>query len=876
MLQTALGRLLSSTSAFQQCVVRQRGFFTLREKILPFCMGIEKIDHRSDSLLTQRRRLHIHKQFPQTIGSWEVGSRYKLEIDQRVYGLRAGHVGSPRYFSLATPMNESNYQSNTHGKVHTFWLGFFFTLLAAAHFARQSSQVASADGVASTDERQDFTIEEQKIIQHALNLQGYVPPVHLPQEQRKQHRLFTYFHAAYAACENGDFKNIKQIKDGKLLNRLFDEYGRSLFVKAVDEGNEELVDKFISAGIGILDPDKEGNTGLHVAARNNNLRLMEKLITKIPFNSRNRDGETPLHLAIKFGHADMAAKLVSRGARDPWISTQNVLFSPLAYAVLHGQVACFEKMMQSETLGHFSIREMVGNGNFLHLAIQSGHTSMLKYLLTEVPTDLMNQPGPQGMPPLHYACYLGSYASVVALISAKVKSSLDLQFRTPIHWAAIGKQPAILERLLKLNPEKANDLDSSVKTPLQYLENRKGIRATECRALLINCIRQLPLQLAHKPNFYHERPTTVTFGGGGVKAVPYPAALGVIQSQQMLTDVDKYGGTSAGSVMAALSAAGLNPEELMEELLKQDFQEFMIPDNLLTNDLFQAMQNKSISDTLWSLVNGYWKGSEQVNSWNPVERARQLFREVESSEGLCDGSHINHWVEGLLKKQTGVDHITFAELHELAKKHPGKYKDVFVFATVLHRGAPSELVCISHLHPEWRDMPIAVGVQASCSYPGVYKPCKGQLKLNNRLVDLTDHETKEPTRFVDGGILFNNPRSYFNRPEFQEGNAPAWGERTNRRTLGLVLENQQTQKPDLNIKGPHNLLFALASTYMHAQQTLSTKFEEDCTIKIMIPQGISAFSKLTDQEKIALAEAGKQAANAFLFPEGDSDGNSLN
>jgi ankyrin repeat protein len=81
----------------------------------------------------------------------------------------------------------------------------------------------------------------------------------------------------------------------------------------------------------------DGRMALHEAAANGNLNVM-KLLVKYgaDVNGRNTSGETPLHLAAHFGHADAADYLLQNGAH---LNEQTVYTkqTPLMVAAENGQ-----------------------------------------------------------------------------------------------------------------------------------------------------------------------------------------------------------------------------------------------------------------------------------------------------------------------------------------------------------------------------------------------------------------------------------------------------------------------------------------------------------------------------------------------------------
>ena len=80
----------------------------------------------------------------------------------------------------------------------------------------------------------------------------------------------------------------------------------------------DLFDQIISLpkkSLNINYHDEKGNTALHYACNEGNLKIVEKLLNNnCNPNLENNDKETPLHLASKNGYFDISKKLIEKGA----------------------------------------------------------------------------------------------------------------------------------------------------------------------------------------------------------------------------------------------------------------------------------------------------------------------------------------------------------------------------------------------------------------------------------------------------------------------------------------------------------------------------------------------------------------------------------
>jgi ankyrin repeat protein len=129
----------------------------------------------------------------------------------------------------------------------------------------------------------------------------------------------------FDAIQSNDSKGAKALveKDPSLLTSRTDIGRSSGFAPlhlAAGLGNVELVTYFINKGAKTDIKDDRGNTPMHTVAMYELTAANEKIIEILlshgaAINEKNRDGQTPLVLATKFGRAEMAKFLKKKGAK---------------------------------------------------------------------------------------------------------------------------------------------------------------------------------------------------------------------------------------------------------------------------------------------------------------------------------------------------------------------------------------------------------------------------------------------------------------------------------------------------------------------------------------------------------------------------------
>ena len=134
------------------------------------------------------------------------------------------------------------------------------------------------------------------------------------------------------------------------------------------------------------------------------------------------------------------------------------------------------------------------------------------------------------------------------------------------------------------------------------------------------------------------------FDGGGVKGAALAGCLAAAEDQGV--QFVGYGGTSAGSIVATLAAAGYNGREVLD-LMKGDF----APLRLLDDDGTRFRKAQSCQERAAALIKAKkWK-------WQKLSEASSLYGEVEallSAKGLYSGKRLRDAMLRLLKNKLGL------------------------------------------------------------------------------------------------------------------------------------------------------------------------------------------------------------------------------
>jgi ankyrin repeat protein len=205
--------------------------------------------------------------------------------------------------------------------------------------------------------------------------------------------------------------------------------------------------------------DSAGNTLLHITIRNHGSAKTVGFILdqRAGVNIRNREGDTGLHVAVRQNEEESGSLLLSRGAD---IFAPNAREESPLYLAFHSPGAFREWMITPLTL---ETRDGLGN-SILHYAAQWKLDAYIPYLVRAgAPTESANATGET---PLFTAVKFNGVSTVETLLSAgaslHARDSLgNVSLHTAVRWNALQAGGALIDAGININ---AHNLAG--KTPL--------------------------------------------------------------------------------------------------------------------------------------------------------------------------------------------------------------------------------------------------------------------------------------------------------------------------------------------------------------------------------------------------------------------------
>ena len=318
----------------------------------------------------------------------------------------------------------------------------------------------------------------------------------------------------------------------------------------------------------------------------------------------------------------------------------------------------------------------------------------------------------------------------------------------------------------------------------------------------------------------------LVFEGGGVKGIAYVGAMNVLEKEEILKNIVRVGGTSAGSINAVLFAAGFSNQEMLKVLNKLDFNDF------------------------------------KDDSWGVLRDMKRLKKEY----GWYKGNFFREWIGDLLKKKTGNSNVTFKAL----KEHTGK--ELYVYASNISTSF-GEVYSPEHT-PRMR---VVDAVRRSMSIPLFFRAIRDDRKdvfvdggaINNYPVKLFDRE-----KYLEDGSLRRIPKYYEEENKALAIKSPRSSPYVyNKETLGFRLDSTKEigvfrdgQEPqskeiknflDYTMQLIKTVLAVQDSQHLHGDDWHRTVYIDTLGV------GTTDFD-LSGSRKKALVKSGEKAAEKYL------------
>jgi NTE family protein len=326
----------------------------------------------------------------------------------------------------------------------------------------------------------------------------------------------------------------------------------------------------------------------------------------------------------------------------------------------------------------------------------------------------------------------------------------------------------------------------------------------------------------------------LVFEGGGVKGIAYAGALKVLEEENILPDIKRVSGTSAGAITATLLALGAKSADIADIVGHTSFRKFM-------DDSFGVIRDVNRLLTEY----GWYKGEEFVA-----------------------------WLKKLVYAFAGNPDLTFRQFRELVRRDPARYRDLHMVGTNLRMQVPQVFS-----GDDTPDVPIWQAVRISMSIPLFFASV-----------------SRDEGLYVDGGVTWNYPIDLFDDLKFLDPASNAYtkpnyptvyDERQvyNKETLGfrvdtkdeISAEKDNWRRPPAKIEDIQDYIGALVG-FMMDTANKAHLHENDWHRTVFIDAGgvRTTDFDLPDSKVNMLIDNGRNGARAYLDWFNNPDSKPLN
>lgn len=249
---------------------------------------------------------------------------------------------------------------------------------------------------------------------------------------------------------------------------------------------------------------------------------------------------------------------------------------------------------------------------------------------------------------------------------------------------------------------------------------------------------------------FKSRYENLVFEGGGVRGIAFGGVVKFLEDHNLISDIKRLAGSSAGSIVAAGLAIGYTGDEIIKLLDETNFSKF--------------------KDDSWGVVIDVYRFVTQY--------------------GVYKGDAFLKWFKDVIKAKGEDENITFKQVYD-------KYgKELVITGTCLNRATTYYF----H-HTTYPDMPIALAVRISMSIPLVFKAItlkRQEKRVDDNGNDVLDNDgnpiiDEYDDVMVDGGLLNNYPIWVFDGDKIGDDHVTEEKMRKSK-TLGFKLMSDDERK----------------------------------------------------------------------------------
>ena len=282
----------------------------------------------------------------------------------------------------------------------------------------------------------------------------------------------------------------------------------------------------------------------------------------------------------------------------------------------------------------------------------------------------------------------------------------------------------------------------------------------------------------------------LVFRGGGVLGIAYLGALKVLDSEEILTNIKRVSGASAGAITALITALCDNADEIRTIANSLDFSK--VPDK--RDDKKHLTFSKEHKHELGSIIDDLACVKRLINQY-----------------GWYSSEYFYNWLKTVIQNQfnkkgnIGIDIKNKAGLQTFADFKTAGFKDIYISVTNISQ-RKNEIFSAENTIS--KDMPLADAVRMSMSIPLYFE----SIEFNG-------------DRYADGGTVNNYPIEVFDDIRYVSDKS-MFVDQINKETLGCHLFSKN------KVIKPHkdNLVHYIEDLFLTLLQVQTIEFEKSPNI----------------------------------------------
>lgn len=236
----------------------------------------------------------------------------------------------------------------------------------------------------------------------------------------------------------------------------------------------------------------------------------------------------------------------------------------------------------------------------------------------------------------------------------------------------------------------------------------------------------------------------LVFEGAGIRGIAYCGAIEELEKNNIMPDIEKVGGTSAGAITALCLSIGYTSGEIANLLYNTNFRKF--------------------NDGRFFFPGG-------------INRINKYF-------GWYRGVRMVRWIEKIIEKKTGNKDITFEELYNKG------FKDLYITATVINEQKMEVLSRLTYPKMKVKDA-VRISISIPFYFEAVFVDEEGKVARHPK-------NKEDYNVMVDGGLIGNFPIQIFDSVIIDSGIVTII---PNMSTIGFRLDRDEQIEFDKTGKG---------------------------------------------------------------------------